>query len=229
VERLGQPQNAVSYHLKTLRTLGLLRNRRSSGDARDIYYSVDLPTLQALYEAVGDAFWLREPVAAGTDQPRSSSTTPLRILYLCTQNSARSQLAEALTRQRGGERVDVASAGTAPTEVHPLTQELLAMHGIDPRHHVAKAVDHFIGQPFDYIVTVCDRARDQCPAFSEESAAMHWSIADPIAMRTPADRQAALREVWEDLQVRVEHLLRLPAPDAGPRVLTPAMLAPVAP
>src|SRR5271165_4491410 len=73
VERLGQPQNAVSYHLKTLRTLGLLRNRRSSGDARDIYYSVDLPTLQALYAAVGDAFQLREPGAAGTDQPRSSS------------------------------------------------------------------------------------------------------------------------------------------------------------
>lgn len=228
VERLGQPQNAVSYHLKTLRTLGLLRNRRSSGDARDIYYSVDLAALQALYAAVGDAFWLREPGHAATDQPRSSGTAPLRILYVCTQNSARSQLAEALTRQRGGEHVHVASAGTAPTTVHPLTQALLAEQGIDPSRYVAKALDQFIGQPFDYIVTVCDRARDQCPAFSEESAAIHWSIADPVSPPNPVDRQAAFQDVWQDLQVRIDHLLRLPVPDAGPHVLSPAMLTPVA-
>ena len=87
----------------------------------------------------------------------------------------------------------------------------------------------FIGQSFDYIVTVCDRARDQCPAFAEDSATIHWSIPDPVALQAPADRQAAFREVWQDLQVRVEHLLRLPLPAAGPRVLTPAMLPPVAP
>jgi protein-tyrosine-phosphatase/DNA-binding transcriptional ArsR family regulator len=223
VERLGQPQNAVSYHLKMLKRLGLLRNRRSSGDARDIYYSVDLPALEALYAAVGTAFWLREPDSAGTDLLCSSSTAPLRILYVCTQNSARSQLAEALTRQRGGERVDVASAGTTPTSVHPLTHELLTEHGIDPSHHVAKALDPFVGQPFDYIITVCDRARDQCPSFSEESAAIHWSIPDPVAPPNPADRQAAFRDVWQELEVRIDHLLRLPAPDSGPHHLSPAL------
>ena len=140
VERLGQPQNAVSYHLKTLRTLGLLRNRRSSGDARDIYYSVDLPALHALYAAVGDALWLRAPDSAGTAQAPSGHAPSLRILYVCTQNSARSQLAEALTRRYGGERVEVASAGTTPTTVHPLTQALLAEHGIDPGRYVAKTL-----------------------------------------------------------------------------------------
>ena len=123
---LRLPSNAVSYHLKQLRSLGLLYDHRSSADGRDIYYRLDLDHLAHLYADAGDALhpglgtFLPQP-AEGEETKAATTPTPLRVLFLCTHNSARSQIAEALMRQMGGEYVAVCSAGSMPTEVHPDT------------------------------------------------------------------------------------------------------------
>jgi len=137
VESLGIPANAGSYHLKQLRSAGLLRDHRSSGDARDIYYSVDLDRLYALYEQAGDALRPGERSDGASEQEGMYLDRALRVLFLCTHNSARSQLAEGILRQMGGDRVDVFSAGSHPRDVHPDTLALLAEWDIDISRHTA--------------------------------------------------------------------------------------------
>ena len=203
---LSLPQNALSYHLKILRGAGLLRDRRSSADGRDIYYSIDHERLAALYRLAGAALRLPDPVSRGVD----GDTTPdgtLRLLFLCTHNSARSQFAEALARRVGGVTVDAHSAGDTPTGLHPLTAALLGEWEIDPTGLTSKPVETFAGQPFDYVITVCDRVREHCPTFPGPARQLHWSIPDPTA--TPeAERPAAFRAVRHEIDVRVRHFLR---------------------
>ncbi len=199
---LNLPQNALSYHLKQLRQIGILRDRRSSADGRDIYYSLDQEQLAQLYR---DAGVVLQPTAQIT-----APTTPVRILYLCTHNSARSQFAEGLTRHYGGARVDVASAGDHPTYLHPLTRELLTEWGIDPAGLTSKALDQFVGQEFDYVITVCDRVREHCPTFGGEPQFLHWSIPDPT-LTPAAERWEAFRAVRQEIASRVRQLLAAPA------------------
>jgi ArsR family transcriptional regulator, arsenate/arsenite/antimonite-responsive transcriptional repressor / arsenate reductase (thioredoxin) len=207
VDWLGMPHNAISYHLKQLRDLGLLRDRRSSGDARDIYYSLNLHRLERLYGAVGHA--LRVPGATTHEDHPAMRGTECRVLFLCTHNSARSQLAEGLLRQRTGGRVAVASAGSAPTEIHPRTLALLNAHGIDGSVHYAKPMTQYVDTQFDYVITVCDRAREHCPAFPGEPQALHWSIPDPIAVADEAGCAEAFQAVWQELDQRIGQLVRV--------------------
>lgn len=217
-EALHLPSNAVSYHLKQLRSLGLLRDRRSSADARDVYYRVDLERLERLYAEAGDVL---HPGLATADQLVSpaakSPMPPLRVLFLCTHNSARSQLAEAILRQMGGEQVEVYSAGSMPTEVHPDAVAVLHELGLDPAPLYAKSLERFLGERFDYIITVCDRVRDICPAFLGDPNQVHWSIADPAVVEDPARRLEAFRQVAFELQTRIRYLLLLPHPATGQR------------
>ena len=213
VMRMQLPQNAISYHLRQLRTVGLLRDRRSSADARDIYYSIDLERMQSLYRHAGEV--LR---AAPLSDSRDGSVAPeatrhIRILFLCTHNSARSQLAEALARRYGGPDVDAFSAGDTPTTIHPLTSALLAEWQIDPAGQASKSLDQFAGQSFDFVITVCDRVREHCPTFPGAATQLHWSIPDPTAVEGEEERWAAFRAVRHEVDVRVRHLLRqhLPA------------------
>lgn len=207
VERVALPQNAVSYHLKQLRGVGLLRDRRSSADGRDVYYSIDQERLDTLYRRAGSV--LRPPgeVAVRRGVAAHPGDPALRILFLCTHNSARSQFAEAIARHVGGPRVAVASAGDAPTGLHPLTAELLIEWGIDPSVHASKAVDAFLGRSFDYVITVCDRVREHCPTFPGAPRQLHWSIPDPTSVPEPGRREA-FRSVRHEIDVRVRHLLR---------------------
>ncbi len=175
---LSLPPNAVSYHLKQLGSLGLLQDHRSSADGRDVYYRVDLEQLDRLYLAAGEALHPGLPGLVTSEQSGSealaTSTVPLRVLFLCTHNSARSQLAEAILRHMGGEQVF--SAGSMPTEVHPNTLLVLRELGIDTSRLYAKSLDQFQGESFDYIITVCDRVRDICPVFRGRS------VADPLEL-----------------------------------------------
>lgn len=103
----------------------------------------------------------------------------LRVLFLCTGNSARSQMAEHLLRTLGKDDFEVFSAGTEPTRVNPLTIEVLAEVKIDASGARSKGLDEFLGQSFDYVITVCDRAKDNCPTFPGDSERIHWRFADP--------------------------------------------------
>ena len=209
VARLDMPQNVISYHLKQLRGLGILRDRRSHADARDIYYSLDVDHLQALYARAGQTM---HPalVPAGNRGAHSLTGGPLRVLFVCTHNSARSQIAEAVLRLRGGDGVEEASAGTQPTAVHPMTVALLAEHGVDPSRHTAKSLDAIAGRPFDEVITVCDSANDDCPAFPDAPWRTHWSLPDPAAIDDPVARWDAFERLWADLDTRVRYWLALP-------------------
>src|SRR5688500_15575218 len=104
-----------------------------------------------------------------------------RVLILCTGNSARSQMAEGLLRHDGGGRFEVASAGTHPASVRPEAVEAMREVGVDISAHRSKSVDEFAGQEFDYVITVCDNAKESCPVFPSQTERVHWSFDDPAA------------------------------------------------
>ena len=138
------------------------------------------------------------------------SATRERVLILCTGNSARSQMAEALLRRDGGDRFEVVSAGVSPRGVHPLTIEALARVGIDISGARSKSVGEFLGQRFDYVITVCDRARATCPVFPGGSETLHWGIDDPAeATGTEAERLAAFDRALRELSGRIHAFLPL--------------------
>jgi arsenate reductase len=125
------------------------------------------------------------------------SADPIRVLFVCTGNSARSLLAEALLRHHGRDAFDVHSAGTEPRGVNPLTIRVLGEAGIDASAARSKSVDEFAGQSFDYVVTVCDQARQVCPVFPGGGETLHWGYDDPAAVEgTEAERLAAFRRVF---------------------------------
>jgi arsenate reductase len=127
-----------------------------------------------------------------------------RVLFLCTHNSARSQMAEALLRALAGDRFEVASAGTEATGVHPLAVQAMAEAGVDLRAHTSKTVDRLIGQRWDYVITVCDAANEACPAFPEQSSRLHWSFPDPSrATGAEHERLDAFRRVREQIRGRL--------------------------
>lgn len=119
---------------------------------------------------------------------------PIRVLFVCTGNSARSVMAEATLRHHGGDAFEVFSAGTEPKGINPLTLRVLAEAGIDASDARSKSVDEFLGQSFDYVVTVCDQARQVCPVFPGGGASLHWGYEDPAAAEgTEEERLAAFR------------------------------------
>jgi arsenate reductase len=132
------------------------------------------------------------------------SDSPIRVLVVCTGNSARSLLAEALLRVKGGEAFEVHSAGTHPKGVNPLTLQVLHDAGIDASWARSKSVDEYLGQSFDYVITVCDQARDECPVFPGVHESLHWGYDDPAAVEgTEEERLAAFRKVFTQMAERI--------------------------
>jgi arsenate reductase (thioredoxin) len=132
------------------------------------------------------------------------SERPIRVIFVCTGNSARSQMAEAILRREGGADFEVVSAGVAPKPIHPLTIRALAEAGIDIGDAHSKSIESFIGQPFDYVVTVCDRARESCPVFPGAGESLHWGFDDPAeATGTEAERLAVFRRVMTEIAGRI--------------------------
>ena len=129
---------------------------------------------------------------------------PIRVLFLCTGNSARSQMAEGLLRSVGGGDFEVHSAGTDPKELHPLAVEAMRETGIDIAGHRSKSLERFLGQHFDCIITVCDRARDSCPTFPDDNQRIHWGFEDPAAVTgTRAEQLAVFRCVRNEISERL--------------------------
>ena len=140
-----------------------------------------------------------------------------RVLFLCTHNSARSQMAEGLLRHLAGDRFEVASAGTEARGVHPLATRTMAEIGVDLRGHTSKTVDRFVGERWDFVITVCDSAQEACPLFPAGARRLHWSFADPSAARgSEHERVAEFQRVRDQITTRLESWLtelRI-APDA---------------
>ena len=128
-----------------------------------------------------------------------------RVLILCTGNSARSQMAEGLLRHMAGDRFEVFSAGTIATFVRPQAIAVMAELGIDISNHRSKALDEYLSTPFDYVITVCDNAREHCPIFPGRVERIHWSIDDPaFAGNTDEERLAAFRRARDELGQKLE-------------------------
>lgn len=129
---------------------------------------------------------------------------PIRVLFVCTGNSARSIMAEALLRRRGGAAFEAHSAGTEPRGVNPLTLHVLAEVGIDASTVRSKSVVEYLGESFDYVITVCDQARQVCPVFPGEHESLHWGFEDPAgAEGSEEERLAVFRRVLVQLGERI--------------------------
>ena len=131
-----------------------------------------------------------------------------RVLFLCTHNSARSQMAEGLLRRLGGDRFEAHSAGTEATGVRPLAIQAMAELGIDISKHTSKTLDPYVDQGFDNVVTVCDDANESCPIFPNATHRLHWSLPDPSkATGNEAERLAVYRKVRDELRARIQEEL----------------------
>jgi ArsR family transcriptional regulator, arsenate/arsenite/antimonite-responsive transcriptional repressor / arsenate reductase (thioredoxin) len=204
---VGEAQNLVSYHLGKLREAGLVATRRSSADGRDAYYTVDLTRIGQLLSAAGGALHpgLRlTPPSAGDEQPG-----PVSVLFLCTGNSARSQMAEALARERSGGAVQAYSAGSHPKPLHPNAVRVMRdEHGVDLAGHQSKHLSVFADRHLDWVISLCDRVREVCPEFPGDPETIHWSIPDPAA--GGADDEAsypAFQQTAAELETRIGFLL----------------------
>lgn len=209
VDRVQQPANLVSYHLGQLRAARLVTERRSSADARDVYYSLDLERLQAAFRASAGA--VHPGLWPTSGQPSPADTVaggPVRVLFLCTHNSARSQMAEAILRHHARGGVDVRSAGSHPSDVHPLALRTLADLGIDAGDLRSKSLSSFVDDRFDYVITLCDRVREVCPRWPGEPEQAHWSLADPSTVGGWEEEMLlAFRSTAAELARRVRYFL----------------------
>lgn len=212
VHLLKQPQNLISYHLRLLHEQNLVGERRSAADERAIYYSLNIDTLRTLYFSSADSLHPALNTTKTTEQERASSLPqqPVRVLFLCTHNSARSQMAEGILRHLSNGMIAAMSAGSQPTHVHPLAIRALAELDIDIRQQQSKSLDEMKGQSFDYIVTVCDRVRETCPTFPGDPERIHWSIPDPVATEGNEQEQfRAFEQVALQLMTRIRYLVTL--------------------
>jgi ArsR family transcriptional regulator, arsenate/arsenite/antimonite-responsive transcriptional repressor / arsenate reductase (thioredoxin) len=214
VSLAGEPQNLVSYHLRLLRDGGLVTSRRSSFDARDSYYHLDLDRCAEALTAVGLAL---HPALRMTSAPEAARrrTGSSSVLFVCTGNSARSPIAEALLRHRAGTQVRVTSAGTqAKDRIHPHAVRVLRDHydihidGQSPR-----PLDPLHGIRFDRVITLCDKAREAMPE-AKNWPRIHWSIPDPAATGHRTAAYSAFVSTAAEINTRVRHLL--PSLSANP-------------
>jgi protein-tyrosine-phosphatase len=182
-ELVGKPQNLVSYHLANLRNAGMVSARRSSADGRDTYYRVELRRCADLLREVGPA--LQPGMRIDVIDPRLVDARRARrrpfVLFLCTGNSARSQMAESLLEHHSRGTIRARSAGSHPKPLHANAVQVMAERGIDISTRTSKHLDRFIDTTFDRVITLCDKVREICPEFPGATAVAHWSMPDPAA------------------------------------------------
>ena len=207
VALVDKPQNVVSYHLAELRRAGVATSRRSSADGRDVYYRVDLVRCRELLAEAGRSLHPALSLAPTGGSCSRISGRP-KLLFLCTGNSARSQIAEALAVHRSDGQVSAASAGSHPKPLHPNAVRVLAERGIDISDQATTPLTRFARRRFDRVVTLCDKVREVCPDFPGTPTSVHWSIPDP-ATSGPDDAATypGFMQVADDIEDRVDLLL----------------------
>jgi protein-tyrosine-phosphatase len=207
---LGAPQSLVSYHLSRLRTGKLVAMRRSSADGRDAYYRADLARCGELLAAAGGALHPGLALAPPADRNDRAQGRRASVLFLCTGNSTRSQIAEATLSHLAHNTVDAFSAGSHPRSVHPNAVSVMRERGIDISSHEVKPVSRFSRRRFDYVVTLCDRVREICPEFPGMPERIHWSVPDP-ALEADTDEESyqAFRRTAAEIEERVRFLLHV--------------------
>ncbi|MGH8930534.1 MAG: ArsR family transcriptional regulator [Egibacteraceae bacterium] len=215
-ERVGEPQNLVSYHLRQLRSGGLVTARRSSFDARDSYYHLDLDRCAHALTTTGAA--LHPALHLGAPSPPTmiaGRPGRVRVLFACTGNSARSPTAEALLRHRSSNgQVEATSAGSHPKQgIHPHAVRVLREEfGIDIADQRPRHLDTVADRRFDYVITMCDKVREVCPDFGDDPRLVHWSIPDPATTsNTDHDNYPAFTRVAAEIDTRIRHLLSVVA------------------
>jgi protein-tyrosine-phosphatase/DNA-binding transcriptional ArsR family regulator len=208
-ELLGEPQNLISYHLAELRRAGLVSARRSSADLRDNYYRIDPRRCGEFLSSVGAA--LQPGLRLGPLPPDSvkiGGRRAPRVLFLCTGNSARSQMAEALLEHLTGHQIHARSAGSHPMPLHPNAVRVMAERGIDISGRPTKHLSRFARSRFDRVITLCDKVREVCPEFPGQPTTAHWSMVDPANERDPdGDNHPAFQRTADDLENRIELLI----------------------
>jgi protein-tyrosine-phosphatase len=217
VELVGERQNLVSYHLNLLRLAELVSERRSSSDARDVYYHLDLDRVGSGLDAATAALHPSLHVRLGGPALQKVPDLPQRrILFVCTGNSARSLIAEALMRAQSGGALEVHSAGPRPAGVHPLALEVISEWRLATRGLRSKGLEEVADIEFDHVITLCDIAREQCPRLPGDPEYIHWSLADPAAvMGSMEARRRAFRAAAAELNRRISHLVsRLASADS---------------
>jgi ArsR family transcriptional regulator, arsenate/arsenite/antimonite-responsive transcriptional repressor / arsenate reductase (thioredoxin) len=204
-------QPLVSYHLGRLQAEELVERRRSAFDGRESYYRLDLARCGDLLAACGGALHpglqlsTRPPIATR----RRSRRRRGRVLFLCTGNSARSRMAEALVEQLTGGAVAAVSAGSHPKPLHANALHVMRERGIDLSGR-SRHVHEFAGERFDYVISLCDRVREVCPEFPGEPNLIHWSIPDPAREGTTDEESyPAFERTADELAGRIPFLLDL--------------------
>jgi protein-tyrosine-phosphatase len=215
-ERLGAAQNLVSYHLRELRDAGIVTARRSAADGRDVYYRADLGRCRDLLAATGSAL---HPGLAPVPPPEvpPGRGRRRRVLFLCTGNSSRSQMAEVLAAHHSGGAVDARSAGSHPKPLHPSAVRVMADRGLDIAGNESKHLRRFARMRFDRVVTLCDKVREVCPELRGHPEPSHWSMPDPAA-EPDAGTLAPFERAADELEERIALLLAdLTVPRGGNR------------
>ncbi len=208
VALLDQPQNLVSYHLRLLRAGGLVTATRSSFDGRDSYYHLELDRCAEALAGAGSALHPALHPAPRPDPAAPPAGRRIAVLFVCTGNTARSPIAEALLRHHTAGRVVAASAGTRPgPRLHPDAERVLrTTFGIDIAGRRPQGVDTVARRRFDHVITLCDKAREACPDLGHARRA-HWSIPDPAAGGPGPAGFDRFRRTAADIDTRVRHLL----------------------
>ncbi|RZK74961.1 MAG: ArsR family transcriptional regulator [Rhodococcus sp. (in: high G+C Gram-positive bacteria)] len=207
VTLVGESQNLISYHLRLLRDGGLVRATRSTFDGRDSYYHLDLDRCTEMLAGTGTA--LHPTLGRTSTPPPFDPKTPLAVLFVCSGNSARSAIAEALLREHTSGRIDAISAGTHPKPgIHPNTVRVLRDEfGIDISDQQPRHLDTLADRRFQAVVTLCDKAREVCPEFGNDTRWIHWSIPDPTRCGTGEDTYPTFEATAAEIDARIRYLL----------------------
>ena len=206
-EVFSMGQSKVSYHMKKLKDAGLV-HEEDAGSGSSTPSTGRPPEICSARQPIGcspdprSGSW---PVAAADTAGVAQRS---RVLFLCTHNSARSQMAEGLLRCMAGDRFEAMSAGTEATRVRPLAIRAMGEIGIDISSQESKTLDRYLREPFDYVITVCDDANEACPFFPGATNRLHWSFEDPSrAEGSEEERLAVFRKVRDTLRGRIEREL----------------------